>query len=81
MPDSSLNVLGLIAEHKEWLFSGIGVFFLSLLVTFFIFLLKGRKKSEFIQFQKSGKNSVNMQSRESITINGGIHNGSDSKDR
>lgn len=62
-------------------FSGIGVFFLSLLVTFVVFLVKRHKKGDFIQFQKSGKNSVNIQSKGSITINGGIHNGSDSKDR
>lgn len=81
MPDSTLNVLDLIVKHKEWLFSGIGVFFLSLLVTFVVFLIKGRKKGDFTQFQKSGKNSINMQSKGSITINGGVHNGSDSKDR
>jgi hypothetical protein len=51
------------------------------LVTFVVFLVKRRKKGEFSQSQKSGKNSVNMQSKGSITINGGIHNGSDTKDR
>lgn len=81
MPDSSLTILGYIAENKEWVFSGIGVFALSLLITIVVYLVKRPKKDGSSQFQKSGRNSVNIQSKGSISINGGIHNGPDSKDR
>lgn len=81
MPDSSLNVFEIVAESKEWAFSGIGVFLLSMLVTFIVYLVKRRKKGGSSQFQKSGRNSVNLQSKGSISVNGGIHNGPDSKDR
>lgn len=81
MPDSSLSVFGFVAENREWIFSGIGVFFISLLITFVVYLVKKPKKDGSSQFQKSGRNSVNIQSKGSISINGGIHNGPDSKDR
>ncbi|SHM37269.1 hypothetical protein [Fibrobacter sp. UWB7] len=81
MPDSSLSILDFIAKNKEWIFSGIGVFFLSLLITFAIYFIKGHKKGGSSQSQKSGKNSVNLQSKGSITIHGGVRNGPNSKDR
>lgn len=65
------------AENKEWIFSGIGVFFLSLLIAF----LKWQKKDGLSQLQKTGRNSINLQSKGSITINGEIHNESNSEDR
>ena len=81
MPDSSLSVFGFVAENREWIFSGIGVLFLSSIIAFVVYLVKGRKKDGFSQFQKSGRNSVNIQSKGSISINGGVHNGPNSKDR
>jgi len=50
-----------IINNKEWIFSGIGVFIISLLLT------KLFKKSH-IQKQKSGKNSTNYQASGDINI-------------
>ena len=47
-----------IIENKEWLFSGIGIVLLSLLLKFF---LKKRKEKSIKMKQKSGKNSTNIQ--------------------
>jgi len=46
-----------ISNNKEWIFSGIGVFFLTLLVGF----LFRRRKAEISQSIKSGNNSTNIQ--------------------
>jgi len=81
VPDSSMSILDFIAKNKEWFFSGIGVLPLSLLITFVVYLIKRRKKGDSSQSQKSGKNSVNLQSKGSITIHGGVRNGPNSKDR
>lgn len=55
-----------VIENKEWVFSGIGVFALSLVVTFIL----NRKKSTS-QIQKSGKNSKNYQAAGDINIGKG----------
>lgn len=52
-----------IIENKEWVFSGAGVFALSLLVALFF---KNRNSTK--QTQKSGKNSTNYQSGGDINI-------------
>ena len=46
-----------INSNKEWIFSGIGVFFLTLLVSF----LFRRRKTGASQNIKSGNNSTNIQ--------------------
>lgn len=52
-----------VLENKEWLFSGAGIFLLSLL-----FGLVARKKVGFKQNQKSGKSSTNYQAGGDINI-------------
>lgn len=52
-----------ILENKEWLFSGIGVLVITLILNF-IFRNRNAK-----QVQKGGKNSRNYQSGRNITIN------------
>lgn len=52
-----------IIDNKEWVFSGIGVFALTLLVGFFV-----RNKSTTKQTQKSGPNSINYQAGGDIKI-------------
>lgn len=54
--------------HVQWVFSGIGVFFLTLFITIFF---KNRHAS---QKQKSGSHSNNFQSSKSININLGEKN-------
>lgn len=48
-----------ILQNKEWLFSGAGIFIITLIFTF----LQKRKKAEkkMKMKQKSGNNSTNMQ--------------------
>ena len=53
-------MLEYLTNNKEWLFSGIGVFALSLL------LIKGASKIKM--GQKSGKNSINLQSKGDIKV-------------
>lgn len=50
-------------DNKEWLFSGIGIFVITLLISIFT-----RKKSDIKQSQKSGSNSKNYQSTGDINI-------------
>ena len=50
-----------ILDNKEWIFSGIGVFILSLIIG-----VVARRKS--IQKQNSGDNSTNLQSGGNIKI-------------
>jgi len=52
-----------IIENKEWVFSGIGVFILSLIISF-IFKRRGKVNMT----QKSGKGSVNIQAGEKVEI-------------
>lgn len=49
--------------NKEWLFSGAGIFLISLIIGFFI-----KKGVTQKQTQKSGKNSKNYQAGRNITI-------------
>lgn len=52
-----------IIENKEWIFSGIGVLVISLILNF---LFRSRNAK---QVQKGGKNSRNYQSSGNMTIN------------
>ena len=46
-----------IANNKEWVFSGIGVLIISLIIGIII-----KKNHTIIMKQKSGNNSINIQS-------------------
>lgn len=52
-----------IIENKEWIFSGIGVLVISLILNFLF--RRGNAK----QIQKGGENSKNYQSSGNMTIN------------
>jgi len=52
-----------IIENKEWIFSGVGIFILSIIARLFI-----KKKSSSKQTQKSGDNSTNYQAGGDIRI-------------
>lgn len=52
-----------IIDNKEWVFSGIGVFVISLIAAV---IFKGKKTAS--QTQKSGKNSKNYQAAGNINI-------------
>lgn len=52
-----------IITNKDWIFSGAGVFIISLIIGLFSKKAISRK-----QIQKSGKNSTNYQAGENITI-------------
>lgn len=52
-----------IIDNKEWLFSGAGVFILSLVITYYM-----KSGSCTKQSQKSGKNSRNYQSSGDMNI-------------
>jgi len=52
-----------IIDNKEWIFSGAGVFLISLIIAFSM-----RNKRSINQNQKSGKNSTNYQSASDINI-------------
>ena len=52
-----------IIDNKEWIFSGIGIFIISLIVGFF-----GKKQQTSKQIQKSGPNSTNYQAGGDIKI-------------
>jgi len=52
-----------IIDNKEWIFSGIGIFILSIIAGLFI-----KRKSFLKQSQKSGKNSTNYQAGGDINI-------------
>lgn len=66
--------------NKEWFFSGIGVFGISIIITLITFWYKKRKQSrrkqsrrkqssEIHQSQRSGDNSNNYQSARDMYIN------------
>ena len=65
--------MGLIIDNKEWVFSGIGVFILGLIITFFSWLFRKKHKSNtdthVSMKQKGGKNSNNYKSNGDMTIN------------
>ncbi len=52
-----------IIENKEWIFSGAGIFILSLIIGYFCNKEKTNK-----QVQKSGSNSTNYQAGGNIRI-------------
>lgn len=53
-----------ILENKEWIFSGVGVFAIGIIISIF------RKKNKSPNMvQKSGKNSTNYQSGGDMKIN------------
>mgnify|MGYP003411044297 CR=1 FL=1 len=68
-------MLAWIINNKEWFFSGIGVAIVTGIVSL---IVKSYNKK---MIQRSGKNSLNLQSKSSITINGDINNGTKSEHR
>lgn len=62
-----------MVDNKEWFFSGVGVFILGLIITFFSWLFRKKQKSDdninISMKQKGGKNSKNYQSNGDMTIN------------
>lgn len=54
-----------IIENKEWIFSGIGIFILGIIINFFI----KKNSRSFSQRQKSGDNSTNIQIGGNVEIN------------
>jgi len=62
-----------IVDNKEWFFSGVGVFILGLIITFFSWLFRKKQKldnkTNVSMKQKGGKNSKNYQSNGDMTIN------------
>ena len=54
-----------IINNKEWVFSGIGVFILGLIVT----LLTKKNSNKISQKQKSGNNSTNIQAGGNVVFN------------
>jgi hypothetical protein len=58
-----------LSENKEWVFSGIGVVAITLLLSFIIWIVKKKNtESGIIQNQTSGDNSKNYQSGNDIHI-------------
>ena len=66
------NIMQWIMVNKEWVFSGIGVLLVSVLVTIVLNYRRKPKKNRKIltnhQIQKSGKNSNNYQAQGDINI-------------
>jgi hypothetical protein len=52
-----------IIDNKEWIFSGAGIFILTLIIGVFV-----KKSSTSKQIQKSGSNSTNYQAGGDIKI-------------
>lgn len=52
-----------LINNREWVFSGIGVFILTLIISFLF-----KKKSAISQIQQSGDNSTNYQAAQDINI-------------
>jgi hypothetical protein len=72
-----------IIRNKEWLFSGIFIAIPIALIGWLVNLKKkkGKASDKLEMIQKSGRNSINIQSRDRIEINGDITNGTNSKSR
>jgi len=68
-------MLDYIANNKEWIFSGIGVFLLSITVTLVISLIRRRNREASLQRQQSGSHSVNVQTHGDVTIEGSLNAG------
>jgi len=54
-----------IIDNKEWIFSGIGVFVLGLIIT----VVRKKNSKKISQKQKSGNNSTNIQVGGNVEIN------------
>ena len=52
-----------IIDNKDWIFSGVGIFIITLVIGFFV-----KKQSSTKQIQKSGSKSTNYQSGGDINI-------------
>ncbi len=52
-----------VIDNKEWLFSGVGIFVITVVISIFT-----SKKRAIKQTQKSGSNSTNYQSTGDINI-------------
>ena len=63
-----MDIWSIVKSNAEWIFSGIGVFILASFLTIFV-----KQKRSNTQIQKSGKNSINIQSGENITIHSRNH--------
>lgn len=57
-----------LIENKEWIFGGIGVAAISGAITGVVYLIFGRGRGASVITQKSGKNSVNIQSHGDVNI-------------
>ena len=57
-----------ILDNKEWIFSGIGVVALSILLAVLKKIVKNENSQEGPMIQKSGKDSRNYQTKGSINI-------------
>lgn len=70
-----------IIENKEWLFSGVLITIPITLIGWYISRKKKKNKTDnnLKMSQKSGNNSINLQSGNSIEVIGNITNGSKSK--
>ncbi|HBE76476.1 MAG TPA: hypothetical protein DDW65_01650 [Firmicutes bacterium] len=53
-----------VLNNKEWIFSGIGVFIISLIIGLIV-----KQKNNIKQSQSSGDNCTNIQSADSVEIN------------
>lgn len=68
-------MLEYIDNNKQWIFSGIGVLAISLILTFLIWWFRRRRQNVASQRQKSGGHSVNVQTHGDVTIDGPIQTG------
>ncbi|EOW9174421.1 hypothetical protein [Vibrio cholerae] len=60
-----------LIENKEWVFSGIGVFIVSIIFAYFF---KKYNANNIRQSIKSGKSSNNIQTSGNVTVNIGRKN-------
>lgn len=60
-----------IVANKEWIFSGVGVFAVGLVITYFV---KRARDANITQNQTSGTNSNNYQSAGDLNVNIGDDN-------
>jgi len=58
-----MEIIDWFNSNKEWIFSGIGVGIISIIVTLFFKRSQSKK-----QIQKSGNNSVNIQIGDSLNL-------------
>ena len=58
-----MEIINWLNSNKEWIFSGIGVGIISIIITLFFKRSQSKK-----QIQKSGNNSVNIQVGDNLNI-------------